>query len=229
MDRSGGLPPDGETLDPPRPLSPPLPARPRAPRGRRRARRRRPRPRAPHPPGRWPSALPRRRDPRPWLGAFHTATAWSTRRSLPAIACPMPQAQRILSFIPRVPPGFGLEATREARRVRCRLSRRSRGLACWPSSGRWRLRLHRLRPERSLRVALGSTRPRERATELDTPSSRIPGRRQRRHEGHQVVDLALGERERLDVLVRATRFCRPCALVVVVDDIPSVSCEPSWK
>src|SRR5438445_1275530 len=67
-----------------------------------------------------------------------------------------------------------------------------------------RLGLLRLRAEGSRRVALGSVRPRELALvrQLLDRLLLVVRARERREKGHDVVDVVLGQRERLDVLVQ---------------------------
>src|SRR2546422_1416035 len=67
-----------------------------------------------------------------------------------------------------------------------------------------RLRLVRLRAEGSRRVALGSIRPGALALarQLLAPLRLVVPARERREKRHHVVDVVLGQREGLDVLVQ---------------------------
>src|SRR5436190_12898900 len=90
-----------------------------------------------------------------------------------------------------------------------------------PPSWLRRLWPGRFRAEGPLRVALGTTRPGQGTLSLQFLDSPVPVFRagQRREERDEVVDVALRQRQRLDVLVEPGIF-QAIALVVVVHDVP---------
>ena len=83
-------------------------------------------------------------------------------------------------------------------------------------SGLWRFRA-----KRPSCVALRSIRPGEYALtcQFRRPLFLVDRARQRRHERDEIVDLTLGQGERLDVFVEI-RILQAVTFVVVIDDIP---------